>query len=349
MPAFFQSGEFYSLLTAFVWAFGVILFRRSGLTVPPVPLNLFKGALAFVLLVPTMAVLGVPFFPADKSWVDVTVLMVSGVVGIAVADSLFFASLNRLGAAGNAVVDCLYSPFVVLCAVVGLGEPLTAVLLVALVLMVAAVFLGTWEPHAAAPGDRERLRREQRLGVLYGALAVALMAVGITMAKPVLNRSEVLWATTVRLLGAVLFLGAQGLLPAHRAVTKRIFTPSREWRLLVPASFVGTYVAMVLWLAGMKYTHASISSVLNQTSTLFTPILAWLLLKERLTRRIVFAIALGFAGAALLGLLPPHVHRGVRAGVEAAARVSSEVRVRMRQPGRETSAGQATPRPAALP
>ncbi|MDY0001111.1 MAG: DMT family transporter [Polyangia bacterium] len=325
MPAFFQTGEFYSLLTAVVWAFSVILFRKSGLTVPPVPLNLFKGTVALALLVPTLALTGGTFFPQSATLSDVVMLAVSGVLGIAIADSLFFACLNRLGAARTAVVDCLYSPFVVLCAVVGLGEPLTAVLLVALALMVTAVFLGAWEPSAKAPLERARLLKEQRLGVLYGVLSLILMAVGITMVKPALDRSELIWATTVRILGAVLFLGVQGLLPSHRAVTKRIFTPSREWRLLVPASVIGTYVAMVLWLAGMKYTHASISSVLNQMSTLFVPILGWLFLKERLNRRIVLAIFLGFCGAALLGLLPPNLHRSVRDGVEAAARVSKRL------------------------
>lgn len=326
--------------------------------------------MALVLLVPTMALAGVSFLPPDKTWLDFAVLATSGVIGIAIADSLFFASLNRLGAARHAVVDCLYSPFVVLCAVVGLGEPLSLVLVVALLLMVTAVLLGTRGPvpdfaegagpagvgiaggsgaavpgalgaGAAVPGalgagalgagasrphvPSPLLRRELRLGVVYGALSLLLMAIGITMAKPVLNRSDVLWATTVRISGAVLFLGVQGLLPAHRAVTRRIFTPSREWRILVPAGFIGTYIAMLLWIAGMKYTNASVSSVINQTSTILVPLLAWLILRERLTSRIILAVFLGFAGASLLGLLPPHLHRSVRSGVEAASQVASEV------------------------
>lgn len=335
-----QNGELLSVLTALVWACGVILFRQSGRTVPPVPLNLFKGAVGFVLLLPTLWLAGQPLVPSSATAADWIILAVSGVLGIALADSLFFASLNRLGVVGNAIVDCLYSPAVVLCAVVGLGEPLTPVLLISLALMVLAVFLGTGvatpvptqgpeaaqepapasEPaHGAQRGDNAESNinpnteqshgapapsaHERRLGVLYGVLGIVLMAVGITMAKPVLNRSSVLWATEVRIGGALIFLAMQGLLPRHRAVVARIFTPGAHWRLLVPASVVGTYLAMIFWIAGMKYTHASVASVLNQTSTLFLPLLGWFFLRERLTARSGAAVLLGFSGAALLALV----------------------------------------------
>ncbi len=317
MPAFFQTGEFYSLLVAFVWACGVILFRQSGRSVPPVPLNLFKGAVALVLLVPTLLVLGVPFFPADRTAGDWAMLLTSGVVGIAIADSLFFAGLNRLGAAGSAVVDCLYSPSVVLCAVVFLGEPFTVVLAVALGLMVTAVLLGAWTARVGDDVPTDSVR-EKRLGVLFAVAGVVLMAIGITLAKPVLNAgsTSVTWATAVRLAGGTGFLAVQGLLvSAHRPVVRRIFTPSREWKLLVPASVVGAYLAMIIWLAGMKHTHASISSVLNQTSTLFIPLLGWVFLREPLTRRIGAAILLGFGGAALLGVFPPHLKEALQAGL----------------------------------
>lgn len=298
MPDFFHTGEFYSLLCAVIWAFGVIMFRVSGLTVPPVPLNLFKGAVALLLLVPTMLIRGTSFVPARLDVLQWGQLMLSGVVGIAVADSIFFASLNRLGAAANAIVSCLYSPFVVLLAVVFLGEPLTVHLVLAAALMASGILLGTSRAALRATSAADRADRTR--GITYGLLSAALMAVGINLAKPVLGHADVLWSTAVRLLGAVLFLGVQGLLPAHRAVVWRIFTSVRQWRWLLPASVVGTYLAMMAWLAGMKYTHASISSVLNQTSTLLIPLLAWLLLRERMTWRIAAGALLGFAGAAIL-------------------------------------------------
>ena len=53
-------------------------------------------------------------------------LFASGVVGIAVADTLVFAGLNILGAGRAAVVDCSYAPILVLFSFLLLGETLLA-------------------------------------------------------------------------------------------------------------------------------------------------------------------------------------------------------------------------------
>ena len=65
-------------------------------------------------------------------------------------------------------------------------------------------------------------------------------------------------------------------------------------------SFAGGYLAMVFWLAGMKFTFASIAAALNQTSNIFVFIFAALLLKEKVTAVRVAAIVLGVGGALLV-------------------------------------------------
>ena len=294
-----HNGEFYSLLCALIWAVAVIMFTRLGRDVPPVVLNLFKGSVALVFLFPTMVFWGVSFVPVSLAWTDWALLICSGIIGISIADSLFFASLNRLGAGRSAIVDCLYSPLVILCSWIALSEPVGPKLLVAVALMMGAIFVGTWDPEEITTPEQ---KRNQLVGIGLGALSMLLMAIGIVMAKPVLNRSELLWATTLRVLGATVFLAGMAAVPRYRALLIRTFTPSRRWWLLVTAGFVGTYLAMITWLAGMKYTHASISSVLNQTSTLFVPLLAAIFLKERLTWRKGAAVLMGFCGAAILSI-----------------------------------------------
>ncbi len=293
------SGELYSFVVAFIWATAVVMFRASGMVTPPNALNLFKNTFAFLLFIPTMALLGVPFFPPGNGWADAGVLLASGALGIGVADSLLFASLNRLGASRTAVVDSLYSPFIVLFAFLYLSEPISGMLLVAVGLMVSAILLIAWKGD---PDDTPISRKDLRVGIIYGVLAMVGMGAGIVMAKPVLNRADVLWSTTMRLGGGVawllLYMGHQ----KTRQEYARAFRPGRHWKLLVPASFVGTYVAMIFWIAGMKYTDTSIASVLNQTSVLIVPVLAAIFLRERLTKRKVAAILLGFVGAAIAAL-----------------------------------------------
>lgn len=292
------SGETYSILCAALWAVAVILFRKSGDTVPPVALNLFKGVVGLTLSLVTMAVLGVPFFPASASALDWTILAASGIVGIGIADTIFFVSLNRLGAGRIAIVDCLYSPFVILCSFLYLHEPLGVPLLAAVVLMGLAIFIGTWSPD---PTQRT-LPRDLHVGVLLGILATFLMAAGIVAVKPILNRSDVWWALSVRLAAGVAFLAIQGSLPRHRASVLAALRPTRQWRITIPAAFVGTYLSIFFWTMGMKYTMTTIASVLNQLSNLFILVLAWLFLRERLGPRQWIAIAMG-VGAGVLAVL----------------------------------------------
>ena len=294
---FFSAGELYSLSCAVIWAVGVILFRVSGESVSPVALNLFKNSVGLILFLVTLPIIGVPFFPATTTSTDVLALVLSGVVGIGVADSLFFAALNRLGAANSAIVDCLYSPFVILCAFAYLHEPIGWQVLVAMVLMTAAILVGTWQPGMT---DRSKDRRTVLVGVAFGVAGVFLMAVGLVIVKPVLEHANAWWVTTMRLIAGTAFLAIQGALPRHRAAVVSILRPGRAWRVAVPAGVIGCYLAMITWISGMQLTLASIAGVLNQSSTLFVVLLAAIFLKERLTLRKGVAVVMAFGGAVLV-------------------------------------------------
>jgi drug/metabolite transporter (DMT)-like permease len=294
---FLSAGELYSLSCAFIWAIAVILFRVSGERTEPVALNLFKNAVGLLLFVVTLPLIGVPFLPDGTSTADLVALTISGVVGIGIADSLFFASLNRLGAGNTAIVDSLYSPFVILCAFVYLHEPIGAKVLASMALMTAAILVGTWEP-SLPKGSEERKR--VTAGILLGVLGVFLMAIGLVIVKPVLEHADAWWVATMRLVAGTAFLAIQGFLPRHRASVLAILRPSRAWRVAVPAGIIGCYLAMITWIAGMKLTLASIASVLNQTSTLFVVLFAAVVLKERLTWRRGAAVAMAFVGAVLV-------------------------------------------------
>jgi drug/metabolite transporter (DMT)-like permease len=306
------TGEFYSLACALIWAGAIILFRKGGEHVPPVALNFFKDSVALALFLVTLPLIGKSLAPPEYGWREWVTLLVSGALGIGIADTLFFASLNRLGAVGSAIVDSLYSPMVVLCAFLYLGEPLRLPVVVGAGLMVGAIIIGTAQAGSvtaappdgppAVPAAAHPARREAALGVLLGLGAMALMAIGIVLAKPVLNRVDAWWAATVRVIGGTAFLAVQALFPRNRAAVAACFRPSRVWRFTVPAAVFGAYFAMVIWVLGFKHTAAGVAGVLNQTSSIFVLILAAIFLRERVTWRKAVAIGLAFAGALIVVL-----------------------------------------------
>jgi drug/metabolite transporter (DMT)-like permease len=222
-------------------------------------------------------------------------LLVSGVLGIGISDTLFFMSLNALGAGLSAIVDCLYSPFIIGLSFLWLGESLNTMQLVGVMIILSAVLSVTQEGKSH-PADRRKIL----LGILWGTLAMASMAVGIVMIKPLLDRSPLLWVTEIRLVGGIAVIILVILAhPLRRRIIGSIFSKQR-WGYTLSGSFIGTYLAMTFWLAGMKFTQASTAAALGQTSNIFIFVFAALLLHERITPLRIAAIILGVTGALLV-------------------------------------------------
>jgi drug/metabolite transporter (DMT)-like permease len=283
-------GEILSLATALTWAIAVIFFKKSGESVHPIALNLFKNLLTVILLVPTMYLIGETLtYPCTGR--DYLLLFISGAIGIGAADTLFFMSLNRLGASLIAIIDCLYSPFVIAMSFIFLGESLSVFQLLGVVMIISAVLAAT-QPKARSGITKRNLI----LGILFGIMAMAANAAGIVMIKRLLEQSPLLWITEMRLLsGVIVLLLILAFHPARRRILLSLNSLG-SWSYTLLGSFFGTYLSMVFWLGGMKFTQASISASLNQTSNVIIFILAAIFLKEAMNKQKTIAIIMAVAG-----------------------------------------------------
>jgi drug/metabolite transporter (DMT)-like permease len=258
-------GDAMAIGCAVAWALAVLAFRRLR-DVDPVALNTFKNVLASALLVVTMIALGIPIDRERGAW-EWVALALSGVLGLAVADTLFLAGLRRVDASVAAVADCAYSPTVLLLSATFLAEPLRWSLLVGAPLVVTGLAVIGWERRPGAPPIDRR-------GLLLCVAGVVTTAVAVVIAQPALQRSDLVEATTVRLIAgaAALFL-SQAMLGRSRAALA-LFRPQPAWRAAIPGTLLGTYVAMILWLGGMKYGTPSRAALLNQSGAIFVLLFA---------------------------------------------------------------------------
>lgn len=289
-------GELYSLVAALCWAVAVILLKKSGESLPPFALNLVKNGLCLTALGATLLVLG-PHTPTSMPPQLLMQTLLSGVLGIALADTLYFRALNTIGAARMGVIGTAYSPGVILLAALFLGERLSLPQFGGVALTLAGIVLVTYAKAAKAI-DAAVLRQ----GAVLGVLSVLLMAAGVILAKPALETQDFLWVVFLRVAaGVALMLGIAtlrrewaSLISAARAV--------RHWPAVIGGSLMGSYVALLFWLAGYKYAEASIAAVINELAAIFIVGLAAWLLRERVTARQLAGGALALAGVLVVVL-----------------------------------------------
>jgi drug/metabolite transporter (DMT)-like permease len=223
------------------------------------------------------------------------VILVSGAIGVGVSDTLYFMTLRRLGASRTALVDCFYAPFVIVFSTIMFDERLSRLATVGGCLILASVFVSSHR------GFEKAIPRKQLwAGCALGASAMGTVAFAIVLVKPLLPHYPLAWMSVVRMAGGLAALLT--LLPLHpdRRTVYAVFRPQRGWTWMLLGTFFGSYLSLMAWLAGFKYSQASIAALLNQTSTVLIVLLAALVLHEPLTKVKLVAVSLAFAGAVMV-------------------------------------------------
>lgn len=307
-------GQLCALGAAMTWALALIFFRKSGERVHPLALNLYKNVVGIGMILLSLAALrafGVTDFSfSGASEVrpvggfpiqDYFLLIISGFLGIAVADTLLFRCLNMVGVSLFVIVECTYSPITLLVAWWVLAEKIEWPHILGGLLILAAILITV---KARPPADRTR--REVAIGFALGVLYIFLMAIGIVLAKPVFATDgfPLMEATVLRLIAGTVALALMAAASPKRRELFEVFRPTRFWKFTFPGAFLGGFLSMVLWLAGFKYTETGIAAILNQTSVVFAAIFAVVFLREHISRRKLVSIVLAFVGVLLVRFGP---------------------------------------------
>lgn len=289
-------GIFFAVICAVTWSASVVLFKIASEEINPVIINLCKNWLGTLLMVPTVLIFS-PFSFSDIALPDLGILIVSGILGIGIADALVLKSLDSIGASRIAIVECTYSPFVILIAILHLGETLKFEQVLGIVLVLCAIFVISIRWKAVATVTPASTK-----GIILGVLGILAMAAGITIIKPIFDRVPLLPIVLIRLIaGSIASLAVCAVAGVPMRQARQFFTIKKKLPFY-SSCVLSTYISMLFWVAGFKYNEVSIASVLNQTSTIFTVVFAAIFLKERITKKIVLAAAMAFAGVLVVTL-----------------------------------------------
>lgn len=299
-------GEIAALGAAALWAFATLMFGRLGKQLSPLVLNLIKGSIAVGFIVLTLAVR--QQLLASLPMGSVLLLLVSGVVGIGLGDTAYFATVNALGPRRALLLEMLTPPMSALIALVFLQEQLSGLAWLGMVLTIVGIVwvISERSPKEVsgngaagysgpqAPGGFESYSTR---GIGLGVLAALGQSVGTVLSRAALADTVVdpLWSSLLRLSAGLMCTG--GLLLARSQPL-----PRPSGRLLggvAIAAFFGTYLAIWLQQIALKYSPAGIAQSLLATSPIMVLPMA-LVIGERVTVRAICGAIVALAGVWLL-------------------------------------------------
>ena len=287
-------GDIYALLTAFCWSVAVILFDISSNRLNPLQINIVKNFIGVVGFILTIFILSIPY--PNFSDNQLIILLISGIVGVGIADLLFLESLKNIGSSLSAIVATIYAPSVFIIAYILFGENITLNSIIGSFLVLGGIIISTYNSNRYSKSSK------LLIGIIFGALAHILTAISVLIVKPIMLDNPILYIALIRfsigLISTMLFMLFRS------GLTKLAMTFKEGYSniYLISGSFFGTYLSVILWLAGYKYTLAGRAAIYNQLSTILISILAVIFLKEKLTNKKKIGIVLSFIGAIIVSI-----------------------------------------------
>lgn len=254
-------------------------------------MTFIKSSLGLLLLAGVLFFVGwTPVRSLPLGW-----LSLSGLLGISLGDTFFFAALRRLPA-HQLIILMLLAPVVTLfMAFCFLGERPAIICWLGIILVLAGVTL-TFKGKI----EVDQQARQHGLGLLFGVLSVLSMAASIIIAKIGLQDVSALEGTFLRLLFGFAGMLVVGL---SRREVKNWVAPLGQaglgWRFLM-AVIVVTFGGFWLSLAAIKRLDVSIANTLLATEPVFALPLAVIWLREQATGAAVIGAVVALCGAGIL-------------------------------------------------
>ena len=230
----------------------------------------------------------------------VTILL-SGIIGIFLGDTLLFIALQKIGPRRNNILFSLAAPFTVILNIFFLNEIMSLMNLLGCIIVFFGVVVAIAYGNNKDQNHRwEIVEGNLFLGVIFGISAALCQAIGLIMMKPILTfGADPIASASLRTLISCIFLSFTffinyEIFNAKTSLSLKIIGQS------ILSGFLGMALGMSLLLIALKYADAGIVATLSSTSPIMILFLIWLLTKKIPTIGAWIGTVLAIIGSGLI-------------------------------------------------
>lgn len=296
-------GEFAALGAAFCWAVAPLLYRQALFKTNPLSANIVRCASNATVMLLALAALGKWGVLSNLPATVVALVVLSGVVGLGVGDTLYMVGLKSVGVSRAVPLAATYPLFSLIWATFLLGEPVTPLAVAGAVIIVVGIWLLSKER-----GDEGEVKGKVALMGIAASLAtaavwsVAITLMNIAVTMPGVNTLDANYAMiTVRISSLAAFL----LLLSPVLDKKRGFLKLKRRTVieLCVGGLVANAVGWFLMNYSLLYSLEAQAVPISSVTPMFSAFAGFVLFHEKATLSRVLGAVVVVVGVVLIFLV----------------------------------------------
>ncbi len=286
-------GELGGLACAPLWAISTILIKSQTNKVDALRINALRSVFGSIFLIAIFPVFGKIDMLGDLSFSAVAYLWLSVLIGLVLGDTLYIKGMGIVGAARALPISITYPIFVLPFSITIIGEDLSRLTIVGVLIAVAGLYIIT-APKRGAKEVPAETRRQYWWGIFLLLAASSLWAISTTILNFSMIELEPIVAAVIRMPFMALALW---IIVFLKKDTRKAWYPGRKPLLILAlAGILGIGMGGFLFMVGIKYAGPAKTAILSATTPLFGLPLSVVMLRERITLRMVVGTILCIVG-----------------------------------------------------
>jgi drug/metabolite transporter (DMT)-like permease len=282
-----------------------LFFASAGKRIGSFSVNAYRIIMAIVFLVLAHVILLGTILPmaTDGQWFW---MGLSGVVGLGIGDSGYFAALVAIGPRRSVLVMSLSPIFASIGAYLMLGEVIPRFAMLGIATTLTGVIVVILESEERS-GEEPISNRLRSCGVLLALIGAIGQGVGLVLSKKGIYLTpgmtlNPLSATFIRMILGASFVWIAAVVAGRLPQLRRAVKSREGIHSTAAGAFIGPFLGVTFSMVAVTYTDAGVAQTLMSLMPVIIIPVVWVLYKQRTSMRGILGAVIAVVGVSILFL-----------------------------------------------